>query len=938
VIAIDNVEHVDPQSAALLMTLSRAAHSERLVVITTACVEPGTDPSVPLRALRDAGTEIQLRALTEAGVVTLVQTAFGDVPHVRRTATRLYAATSGNPEHCMRLLQRCVDGRLIQYVGGTWSLPLELSADALVGADHVLQDRLRHCSEEARQVAASLAVLDRPAQLEWCILLESASQSRRAVMAALDELVQAEVLSQTSAGYRFLHPPLRSALLDSMDATRLRTLQLRVAEALLTAVDGAIETQLQAGLLLIHGAQEVRGAELIAKLARVALPEPTDTGPLFARASNAFEAALDVYRRSGHSSLSQLDLLVALVLASHYISPAFAQRYADAAIASLEQALGLIDAHGTRAPLDASSLRTLLAAAPMLAQGETVTASTPDAATLVGWLIRCVMSVTATAAAAIDHEALARFARVLQPFLVFGRNHPAAAAHEYCRLVLSMSESRPAASHAGWSELLGRLGELEFSPPVQRRLRLGALFSLGVLECQRDDDVALARMQDIEQEGSPLSVAYADQLRFLYYGFRGDLNWAQRYRDRVEAHAVQYGSAWQVEIWSTCTLSSVYANTRDAAGNKRAVEQLQRLKQTFPSLEPYWERAAAGQLRLTGAPERAIELYEHTLARPDAHERVAWSSVRGSLARAHNDLRQHAVAKRLCEQTLARCQQDLAFVAVTLTLRVELCRALAGLADFGSANTQLDALFELYAANKNPVTLGTLHRTGAEIAILQGDAATFEQHVAAMQTWYQPTRNPALIAQCDQLQNAAAQHNVRKDMRAAAAHVTMLTDAQSILSSCDGPPARKQRALELVAAYAGITEAWLFGRGRDNEPVVVGRLGISDVPADLVPKLRLLFEEIPDDADETAFVLNTFELNTTSPHSGSSHAHRLLPLTIDQGAERLLVGVIVFRADIPHRGVHHGFLQGVATQLFEAGDLVTVRSVETAVRLGTTAK
>src|SRR5262249_4144813 len=145
------------------------------------------------------------------------------------------------------------------------------------------------------------------------------------------------------------------------------------------------------------------------------------------------------------------------------------------------------------------------------------------------------------------------------------------------------------------------------------------------------------------------------------------------------------------------------------------------------------------------------------------------------------------------------------------------------------------ALLSQYSPNENPVTLGSIHRTFAEIAVLEGDTPSFEQHVAAMRRWFQPTKNPALIAQVDQLRNvlSSATGFMGVRLRVGSFATTSQTFAQSVLASCEGSSSRLQRALELTAARAGTSEAWLFTLGSDAEPTVVSRLGISDAPGDL---------------------------------------------------------------------------------------------------------
>jgi tetratricopeptide (TPR) repeat protein len=923
-VAVDNVDRADAQSAALILALARASRSEALVVITTAMVRPDAEISAAVRAIRESGTAIRLRELSREGAVELVRTAFGDAPHVRRTATRLYGATQGNPQHCMRLLQRWVETGLIRYVGGTWSLPLEIPAEELERASQVVTDRLRSCSGDARCIAATLAVLDRPAPLEWCVSLEGAGKSSREIIASLEELVRAEVLSESAQGYRFSDAALRASALADLEPQARAALQIRVGEALQRSDSGS-SAQIAVGLHFIRGGDETRGAELVEQAARRIIAEDPDPAKTLSKSSEGLEAALHVYRRSGRGSLSLLGLLVPLVLASYEISPAFAMRYGKETISRLERALGLSPSCDGQRPQDFESLAAALGAAPVLEEGETKTDATPDVVTLVSWLLSSVMTLVAVSSAVVDHAAEEQFSAVLRPFEAFGPAHPAAAAYDFCRLIVSMTEDRLAHSHAGWSAMLARLDELSFPPQLKRRLRRGALYALGVLETQRDDDSALSRIAEFEKMGGSQDTAIANQLRFLFHGFRGDIQAAERHRELVEAYAVQNGSAWQVEIWSTSTASAVYSNTRDIAGNKRAVEQLERLKKMSASLELFWERAVAGQHLLAGAGELAAEMFARTLARSGPRERVGWATVRGGLARALNLLGRHDEAKSVCEETMALSSDDFEYVAMTLLPRIELCRALAGLGDFASARTNLEELLRRYAPNENPVTLGAIHRTFAEVAMLEGDAPSFERHLAAMRACFQPTKNPALIAQSDQLRNSMSNAGGFAAARIGVGTfaTTAQTFAQSVLASCEGSSARKQRVLELTAARAGIDEAWLFTLGQDAEPMIASRLGASEAPRDLLSLVKTLFEEVTDDGDETAFIEASPHMQTTAlPVS----EYRLLPLTVIQGQRSLLVGTIAIRLNGVARPVSHDFLQGVAAELFQSGDITTVRT------------
>ncbi len=922
-ISVDNVDRADLVSVALLLALSRATRDRRLVVMTTASVRTSAELSPAVRALREVSSAIRLRELTSEGVEELVRTAFGNAPHTRRTAMRVFTATEGNPGRCMRLLQGFVDEGLIRYDAGAWTLPLQIPPEKLGRPEIAATNRLRDCSPDARRAATLLSIIDETTPLEWFVAFEEGSTSSRQVIAAFDELSRAEIVADGPEGYWFSASTYSVAAADDADDATLDALRLRVSEALLAAAD-APRARIVAGLHLIRGHQELRGADIIASAAKAVLAHDDDPARTLESVSAALEAALEVYRRHGKGNLALLGLLVPLVVASYEISPAFAERYGAETVERLERALGLRGPNGETVSHDLESLIRALGAAPVLLDGETSNGA-PDFVMLVGWLISAVVTLTAVASAVIDHAAQERFAKALLPFMAFGSGHPAAFAYEFCRLIVGMTEDRLADSHAGWSAMLTRLDEVPLPPQLLRRLRRGAICALGILESQRDDSAALARIAQLEALGGRQDATIAKQLGLLYHGFRGESDLAQQCRERVEEYAVQHGSAWQIEIWSTCTASAICGNTRDAAGNKRVLEQLERLKKTSPSLELYAERTRALQYKLTGANDLALEAYLSTLAKSSPRARVGWSAVRGALASVYNDLGKYELARDVCEETLALCADDFDFVAMTLGPRIELCRALAGVGDVAGAKARLGELLDRYAPNENAATLGAIHRTFAEVALAEGDTPAFEQHLSAMRRWVAPTKNPALIGQCERLrQMRVAPGGLTVAQAPAGGFMTAAqTLIQSVFASCEGEAARRHRALELAGAQAGVREAWLFTADASNDPIMVGRLGVCDAPGDLVTLVKELFDDVEDDVEETALIQGA-PLTETFVVPGA--AYRLLPLTVSQGSKRMLIGTIALPMTPAIKPVGHDLLQEIASQLYQAGDIATVRT------------
>ena len=920
-IAVDNIPQCDNHSAAVLMALSRRSRGAALLIIATARL-PRQEQTPALRGLYSAATAITLHGLSPQGTQLLLRSAFGDTPNAQRTASRLHQATHGNPKHTLKLLERWVSDGLVQYTGGSFSLPLSIPPAALLTQDQVDHERFATCSPSAVEIACSLAQLEEPVALATCLAIHATQHDSRSVHGAIDELLRAEVLLQTAQGLCFHNKRLRTLASAALPVETRIGLHARIAQHLLESSDGSFESQAQAGLQLVRAGEGLRGAQLIATAARRAVADDV-SAPRLAKQSPSLEAALEVYREHGRSQLQQLDLLVPLVLSSYEISLAFALRYGDATIRALEHALGLDKLRAQPEPVTLEALVGALGTAPNLAPDDERTDSTPDVLTLISWLLRAASTLVSVSGAAIDHEAEARYIEPIRPFQLLGAENPAAVVFDVCSLLISLTQDRFAQTHRGWAEMLVRLQRLEGFPPSVRENFLGtATFALGLLECQLDDDRALARIAELEQLDTPRAKIGIAQLGYLYYGFRGDIEKCHAFRERLEAHAVQHGSAWQMEVWSSCTASAMYGNTRDVSGSKRTLAQLDRLRRQMPSLEQYWERAAATQHLLAGAPARAAEIYEQTLARSGPRERVGWAAVRGGWATACNDLGQHARAREIVEETLRLCAEDLDYVALFLRIQTELCRALSGLGEHDAAQLEIERLFARYQPNNNPLTLGILHGIAAELALRRTDIIAFEHHLNMMHLYYAPTRNPALVSQGDRLRNMHASLLASGNQQGIAPLSGQLIGSTTLLTTVHGTVERKQRALELVATQSDAREAYLFSRGFYDEPVLLSTLGNREPSPQLLDAVRQMFEVIPEDSDETAMASHAVT-TTAEPVLD----YRLLPLTVVLDAKRKLIGAIAVCGGHHYRPVSHALLGELGMQLYRAGDMISARTL-----------
>ena len=193
---------------------------------------------------------------------------------------------------------------------------------------------------------------------------------------------------------------------------------------------------------------------------------------------------------------------------------------------------------------------------------------------------------------------------------------------------------------------------------------------------------------------------------------------------------------------------------------------------------------------------------------------IGWSTSMGSLAFVYNALGRHEEARRVCEDALRHLEpEDRAFVALNLRVELQLARAEAGLGSLDAAVARLEALAERHSINDGRVTMGLIHTALADMAILRRDALAFEQHAAAVEDFYYPTKNPALIAQASRLRLRARFAKMTSDppapRRSSPASVRMMSWARA-LEACEGSAARAKVALDLLVANTQSQRGFLF--------------------------------------------------------------------------------------------------------------------------------
>jgi hypothetical protein len=751
VLLADDFQEFDRATAAWLLALGREGKAHRLLIVAALRRERHQSPLPPSAAdLRQSATRVSLQPLSFEESAAVVYSIFGNVQHVARLADLLYQRAEGNPGQTIDLAEHLVHQRLVTYSGGAWLVPTDI-ADEDLPADPVemLAARLRRLPAQARMLGQLLSVREGLIPFELCKVL--AEMSAGDTFEALEALVREGVLVGFPDGYRIQREALRQTLLAELDETRKRRAHRISGDLLLKAPGATALERLRGGVHLLLGGDEERGTAVVAEAGQhYGLVELADLGP----AADSLETALELFRRLGRPRHECLSLLAPLALAGYYADRRFADRYAEQTLELLQDVLGLKLARRLRRYLGAKlSLLVGLGWAALSFRTQANNPRVPSFRQAIILLFNCVAALTGVCTVCVDPKRALRYANVLEPMRALGADHAATLMHEFCLNLAGTVQDSIGDTRARWQAMIERLESpqpiRDLSDDVRILYLAGALYACGVMESWRDNSRALQLAQRLEDFKLRLYELTANQIRMIYYANQGNCELAEKHREQVEVHAIQRGTAWQVDTWTFSALITVYLRTHDAIGIKHCLQHLRRLSEEVPSLAIPARRAEGAYLLLRGTPREALPCVE---AAEEPREVVGWARSQGVLASTYNALGDHARARDVCNAALARLSKtDLEFPAMNLGIQIELALAEMGLGNRLVAAEQVDALLRLHSPFEGPLTLAALHAAGAQVAAAMQDLLAVEHHLACMDRWCRTTRDPALLARFERV-------------------------------------------------------------------------------------------------------------------------------------------------------------------------------------------
>jgi hypothetical protein len=685
---VDDLQLADEFSLAVVTACGHAAARRALCVIAAA---NSSQAAPSLDSFAALGPRIALADLDKRAHHGLVSRLFGRVPHLARVEAYLFRASAGNPGLTIELANELLDIQVARYAQGTFVLPGDDFEGAVAAhpSEHAAA-RLARLSQTAREVFALIAL--RHGEVSAELLLRMYRGTEEAALAARDELLGAGLLFGAPRGYAIAKGALRDAGLRELHEDERSALHARLSAAI--AVDapfGASQT-LEAGFHALHTPQRREAARQLASL----VPELVEQGIHTARAVEAGELALKVLEQAGEARSLGLTLRVALVRAAYLYDERLAERYGPSTIEALEDWTSL------------ASVERVLGFAPAALRmyvAWTLTflrfwltprkfSGPPPHAAFVA-LCRALVSLVGVRVLKLDGagaEALVKRIACLKgaPAFTSGR-----AAYHACATLALQPLGREADFALACTESLRALDlnrARDMRGTETRDLRTGLLIAEGINECYRTGSAALSRAALLEGLDNDLSRAAALRIALTYHVVRGDGRRAEQYRKRLDLHAIEGGSTWQVAWFAVPVEGYAAASFGDVLGVERAIVAMERVARSVPSLAFTVELLTLLYRICTEDFDAAILEGEGFVARTEPRSSVAWALGFAALARAYNAKGRFADAHALCTRALsALCDADLAFEVRYGPLLSEHSVALVGMGDLPAYRSIRDA-------------------------------------------------------------------------------------------------------------------------------------------------------------------------------------------------------------------------------------------------------
>jgi tetratricopeptide (TPR) repeat protein len=904
-------------------------------VIVAVTAETGAAGSSPwaLKVLAGAATKIKLGNLEEEDTRQLLRSVFGAVPHVEMLAHKLHAVSGGNPRDEMQLAQHLVDRGVVRYKAGAWSLPANVDqGDLPENMAQALRARIDTLSADALELGRAMSLCpERGVTLDECAGLTELDSPAR-VLAALDQLLQAQVVSFGGETYAIARRGWLAALQADMAESVARRLHVALAEMFARRGDEGFRVAQH----LLRAGETERGLDALVAHAEHSQKVTDDDAEAFFKLLQSmppdwfrcYEDAIALCEALGRPRRH------AFTLRSRLAGIMGATGIGDTAplLALIEHLAG---ESGLR---DWHTLDPAMEAMPRLVKALELTqaryaASSDDERVLepihaIRQLARAVLQAVGVVATTLDHS-LWRALPSLAPL------EPLSPALMIVSMLARGTGARTTArieeARAVYDKLLERAAQADragLDETHHRYMTLGVKCGLGMIEASIGLQSSLGWASAIQSE--PMHHVNALLIRMLYHLWQGELREADLFREQVDRLRIQSTSKQFFEGTHLLGQIVACAAADDLTRTKQTLDEIEVLAERHRDWVPVRRYAQGEYHRIRGDHDGALREFDAALASIAAGCHQLWPNIAGARARALLDLGRHEDARDAARASL-QAAQDAGLGYVCSFVRMPLALALAKLGDAEQAVAHAQAAIDAIAAiGSKGLLLALAYETRACVATHLRDQAGFARHVTLCAEQLRPGSSRLLTAKYEKLKLVArrAELRVEPGLMETAPQTEQLTASQltSLLDGCRGLHERARQSLAILLRQSGSTEGFLFTLG-ERGPELVARHGACEAPSDLAIVVRdYLDMELRDEDVQTATLAGEDEA-TGALATECSGAHgerfRLVLLTHETAEGHAITGVA---AALVSPGKAFTYPGPTATQLsrllLDSGDVV----------------
>jgi hypothetical protein len=830
-IAVDDLHAADEPSAAAIALIARGLDNHGLLLLGS--IETGANvvASGPIQVFSAVATSVLLENLSLADSEQLMRSVFGDVPHVQLLTHRLHQITQGNPRDLMQLAQDLVDRGLVTFRSAAWSLPSVLD-DSLLPSNmaQALANRVRALGVLARSLGLMLTLTaDRGLSFEECSSV-CEGQARAAVMAALDELQRAQVVTYLGDVYAITQRAFIPALQADSQPAEIKHLHARLAqvfqrrgleefrrsqhlwrsgaedEALTVVVAFALESKLRTDA----DAGEFRG--LSASLPDDWLQFLVDSlEACVARARPAADAHAIRMRFGGLVNVMMVPISVA--------SPILRQCM-----------LGLSNAAGLDlCVVQPDATDPTLAARMAIGAAQKRYEETPESERIcppmqgLKELSRVMIGACGLATTSLDYT----LAEAMPCLAGFRALSPALEIVERLRCgTLARIAGRFEEARQIYVDLLAYSDRPDYAGldvSNHRYMRSGLMTALGLME----SSCALASCLDWadKAESEPLYIVPAFQIRMLHALWEGRVHDADKHKSHFELLRIQSSARQLADGPYLVGRVTANATSDDLTRIKQAAEDIAAMVGRFHPWSAVSEYAQAEYDRIRGDQIHALQHIEAALAQCAPGTNPIWPYAAGTrvqLLRADGQL---GAARRAAERDLKLAEEHRLGWHVSF-IRLPLALTLSDLSEHVAAAALADAVIESFkTAGSLGLPLVLAYEARTRIALAEGDMPKYQACLTQLGEYARSGQGRGLRAKFERLKQSS-QNQTQAGEATGHTELTMLTGThmRSMLVGCSVPSERAQRSLQLLLRRSHAVDGQLYWQ-RDSGRELVAQIG-----------------------------------------------------------------------------------------------------------------